>query len=78
MTSVSILKITDSVWRVVSPLRRLDCTGNSTASLDLDLPISDLTGNQTSGADDQPFVDHEITLETATYFGVLDRGGAVE
>jgi len=39
---------------------------------------ADLTRNQTSGADDQPFVDHEITLETATYFGILDRGVAVE
>jgi hypothetical protein len=46
---------------------------NFTAAFDFDLAIHYRPGNPTSGADQQPLTDDEITLKEAVYIGIVDR-----
>jgi len=51
----------------------LDRTRDLSAGFDLDLPVGDSAGNMTTGANQQPFVDDEITLDAATYISIFSR-----
>ena len=57
---------------------RLDVARNLTAAFDLDLTIANCTRDPTSRLDQQSLAHGEIAFEATPYFGLFDRGGALE
>jgi len=56
----------------------LDHTRDPSTGFDLNLPVGDCAGNVTTGANQQPLADDEITLEPASYLDIVNRGIAIE
>ena len=64
--------------QTLRPLVHLNRTRDPSTGFDLDLPVGDRAGNVTTGADQQPLVDDEITLDAATYVSIFRRPVASE
>src|SRR6266516_142203 len=60
------------------PFGSLDHTRDFSTGFDLNLPVGDCAGNVTTGADQQPLANDEITLEPARYLDIVNRGIAIE
>jgi hypothetical protein len=56
----------------------LDRTRDPPTGFDLDLPVGDRARDLTSGANQQPFANDEVTLESTRYLDIVNRGIAVE